>query len=56
MLFFHYVASTFIIVPRDLPTLLFYDLNPNLTENEYASIYSLRPATKEQLKLENILN
>jgi len=48
------VASTFIIVPRDLPTLLFYDLNPNLTENEYASIYSLRPATKEQLKLENI--
>lgn len=48
------VASTFIIVPRDLPALLFYDLNPNLSENDYASIYSLRPATKEQLKIENI--
>ena len=48
------VASTFIIVPRDLPALLFYDLSPNPTEDDYASIYSLRPATKEQLKIENI--
>ena len=48
------VANTFIVVKRDLPALIFYDLKENYTNEDMASIYSLRPATYEQLKKESI--
>ena len=48
------VANTFIVVKQDLPTLLFYDLKTNYTNDDMASIYTIRPATFEQLKKENI--
>ena len=48
------VASTFIIVSKDLPTLLFYDLNEDLSQSEIPNIYSIRNATTEQLSKEYI--
>ena len=48
------VANAFVIVKQDLPTLLFYELRTNATNEDLASLYSLRPATSEQLKKENI--
>ena len=48
------VANTFIVVKRDLPALIFYDLKENYTNEDMASIYSLRPANYEQLKKESI--
>ena len=50
------VASAFVIVSKDLPTLLFYDLDENSTESETANIYSIRSATNEQLDKEYIKN
>ena len=49
------VAQTFVIVKQDLPTLLFYDLSRNVSDDQdFASLYSLKPATKEQLSKEYI--
>ena len=48
------VAHTFIIVKQDLPLLLYYDLNANASEDDLASIYSIRKASNEQLKKEYI--
>ena len=48
------VARTFIVVKKDLPTLLFYDLRRNATYGDTASIYTIRNAEKEQLNKEYI--
>jgi protein disulfide isomerase len=48
------IASAFVIVPRDLPTILFYDLKANSNESDSANIYSIRSVTKEQLTKEYI--
>ena len=46
------VARTFIVVKKDLPTLLFYDLRRNATYGDTASIYTIRNAVKGQLDKE----
>ena len=46
------VARTFIVVQKDLPTLLFYDLRRNATYGDTASIYTIRNAVKGQLDKE----
>ena len=48
------IAQTFIIVPGDLPSFLFYDIEG--PETEKVSIYSIRKATKDQLKKDYIKN
>ena len=48
------VAQTFIVVNQDLPTLLFYDLRRNASDQDMASLYSIRSATEEQLTKEYI--
>jgi thiol-disulfide isomerase/thioredoxin len=48
------VAQTFGIVNQDLPTLLFYDLRKNASDQDLATLYSIRPASKEQLTKEFI--
>ena len=57
------IASTFVILKQDLPCILFYDLRKNASQEDMASIYTLRPAKKEQLNkkyleeyIENIKN
>ena len=46
------VAQAFIVIPQDLPLVLYYDLRFNASEEN--SIYTLRQATNEQLKKEYI--
>ena len=48
------IAQTFIIVAGDLPSFLFYDIEG--PESEKVSIYSIRKATKDQLKKDYIKN
>lgn len=48
------IASAFVIVSKDLPTILYYDLNPNQNETDSAYIYSLRSVSKEELTKEYI--
>lgn len=48
------IANAFVIVSRDLPTILFYDLNKNSNESDSANIYSIRNISKEELTKENI--
>ena len=48
------VARTFIVVKKDLPTLLFYDLRRNATYGDTASIYTIRNIEKEKLNKEYI--
>ena len=40
------IASTLVIVPEDLPTLLFYNLEKNASDDMAVAIFSLRPASK----------
>ena len=48
------IASAFVIVSKDLPTILYYDLNPNQNETDSAYIYSMRSVTKDELTKEYI--
>ena len=48
------VANTFGIVKQDLPTLLFYDLRRNESDQDLASLYSIRAITKDKLNKEYI--
>lgn len=48
------IASAFVIVSKDLPTILYYDLNPNQNETDSAYIYSMRSVSKEELTKEYI--
>ena len=51
------VGSSFIIVPGDLPALLFYYMKEGEDKPEQsANLYSLRPASKEQLNKDFIRN
>ena len=52
----HNVAQTFVIVNRDLPVVLFYDLNPEADPRELAFIYTIRNGKKEQLNKEYLLD
>ena len=52
--FFENIGNTFVIVPKDLPTLLFYVMKPNSTIRDMPDVYSIRDAKKEQLKKEYI--
>lgn len=48
------IGQTFVIVPQDLPTLLFYDLGTDENNATMVNIYSIRNATQDQLKKESI--
>ena len=48
------MCENFLILPRDLPAYVFYDILPNDTTGEYATIYTVRSAKKEQLTREYI--
>ena len=41
------VARTFIVVQKDLPSLLFYDLRRNATYGDRASIFTITNVEKE---------
>ena len=48
------IASAFVVVSKDLPTILYYDLNPNQNETDSAYLYSMRSVTKDELTKEYI--
>ena len=48
------IASTFVVVPEDLPTILLYELNNEGNDTNMVFIYSIRRAKKEQLTKEYI--
>lgn len=48
------IASAFVIVSKDLPTILFYDLKSDSNESDSANIYSIRSVNEKQLTKEYI--
>ena len=52
--FYDNVAETFNMVPKDLPALVYYDLNYEKNKSETAVVYSLRNVNKNQLTKEYI--